>query len=200
MKQASLPLFEIQNYNEVYVPDEDTFLLMDSILNFPPSIQPTRCIEIGCGYGCVAIQMAKQFQIIPYCTDINPLALQNAQNTFIVNNLQGEFIQSDLFQNVDGKFDIIAFNPPYVPGDLQCDNLLDLALCGGAHGRDVIDRFLQELPARCSPGATVYMVAIEANAPDQLLAVLATRGFTAAVVLRKRLQSEALVVIRAVRE
>ena len=70
-------------------------------------------LDIGCGTGVVSIVLAKS-ALSGVGTDINKLAVENSQFNAKRYNIENvDFIQSDLFDNVNGKFDVIVCNPPY---------------------------------------------------------------------------------------
>lgn len=72
-------------------------------------------LEIGCGTGAVSLLVGKRAKS-GIGADINPAAVKNADlNKKLMNIKNVEFILSDVFENVKGKFDIVICNPPYSP-------------------------------------------------------------------------------------
>ena len=74
-------------------------------------------LDIGTGSGCIAITLANQINSKVTAVDISKEALKVAS---INNQKYGDkvtFIESDIFSNVNGKFDIIVSNPPYIAYD-----------------------------------------------------------------------------------
>jgi len=71
-----------------------------------------KAVEIGTGTGFIPIYLSK---IGKNCigTDINPLAIKSANKNALNNDLKVKFLVSNLFENVEGVFDLITFNPPY---------------------------------------------------------------------------------------
>jgi len=98
----------------VLIPRPETEYLVEKVIkenDFPKSI-----LEIGTGSGCIAIALKKHFvnsKIV--ATDISEPALETARINAEINDVQINFQQSDIFENVSGKFDIIVSNPPYIP-------------------------------------------------------------------------------------
>jgi release factor glutamine methyltransferase len=85
-------------------------------------------------------------------TDINPQAVANA-------TLNGvEAVQGDLFANLNRRFDLIIFNPPYLPTQpkTSCDSLTR-AWDGGPSGREVILRFLSQVDRHLTNQGRVLM-------------------------------------------
>ncbi|MBT7753767.1 MAG: 50S ribosomal protein L3 N(5)-glutamine methyltransferase [Gammaproteobacteria bacterium] len=114
-----------------------------------------RILEIGTGSGCIAIAIAKYFEnSLITATDVSRSALEVA--SINVKNFsfekQIELIQSDLFENIQGKYNLIVSNPPYVPRIIM-NNLPQeyafeptKALLAGDNGLDFIARILHDAP------------------------------------------------------
>ncbi len=133
----------------VYEPSEDTFLLVDAALDV---VRPTDSVlEVGTGCGLIAKIVAPLAHSV-IATDINPQAVANA----ILNGV--EAIQGDLFCHLNRRFDLILFNPPYLPTDtnVSCDWLTQ-AWDGGPAGREVITRFLTQVDRHLTDRGRVLM-------------------------------------------
>ena len=79
-------------------------------------------LEIGCGTGVISIALAKR-TLHGIGVDINEKAVENSKynaETQGVSNIK--FFKSDVFENVDGKFDVIICNPPYTKHEVK-DNI-----------------------------------------------------------------------------
>ncbi|MBI5390433.1 methyltransferase [Candidatus Woesearchaeota archaeon] len=113
----------------LYEPAEDSFLLRDHLKPYAKG----RVLDMGTGSGILA-QEAAQYADNVIAADINPEARGVATQNIT-------FIETNLFQNIKGTFDLIIFNPPYLPNvKSHCDPALD----GGKQGYEVIARFLQD--------------------------------------------------------
>jgi len=124
----------------VYCPSDDTFLLIDALEILPGE----RALEIGCGSGLVSLHLAKAGATVT-AVDVNFEAAICAKAAAGLNGLRLEVIRSDLFQNVQGCFDLIVFNPPYLRGEGA--DMSDLAWAGGRTGTETLGRFLEQAPA-----------------------------------------------------
>jgi release factor glutamine methyltransferase len=71
--------------------------------------------------------------------DVDQNALECARANAKTNEIEGNFILSDMFEKIEGKFNTIIFNPPYVISEEN----RHLALDGGKDGRGYIDRFIR---------------------------------------------------------
>lgn len=112
----------------IYEPGEDSFLFENCLKSYGG----VKALEIGTGSGILARALSRNFKEV-VAVDINPLAKERVKG---IRNCT--FVLSNLFRNVRGKFDLIVFNPPYLPegdGDLRYD-------CG-KKGK-VIRRFFQQ--------------------------------------------------------
>ena len=107
------------NVNEdVLIPRQDTELLVEMVLNYlKQKIQGNNVdvLDMCTGSGCIAISIKKLAENV----DVTAVDLsQNALKVAIDNAKQLDakvtFIESDLFENVSGKYDIIVSNPPYI--------------------------------------------------------------------------------------
>ena len=144
---------DINESPEVYVPSDDSYLLLKSIEVTPGK----RFLEIGCGTGLIALHAAKNGALVP-ATDINPNAVECARRNAARNNLRIEVVQSDLFEKIDGNFDVIAFNPPYLPDEERSTSWLESSWSGGGEGSEVTVRFLPDAWGHLSPGGEIYVI------------------------------------------
>jgi len=136
---------------EVYSPEEDTFLLLNSAL--AEARPEDRVLEVGCGSGFISRELAFRVESL-LATDINPHAVRATKAKGI------EVVRADLFQGIRGTFDLILFNPPYLPTNAKERNLqwINYALDGGESGRETIDRFLKCLPDHLCPGGRALLL------------------------------------------
>lgn len=92
--------------------DEGTQLLLDNLPELGGDI-----LDIGCGAGVIGAALAQRSRSTKIVmTDVNALALSSAKKTLDVNHLTAEVIPSDMFSDVNKKFDFIISNPPFHTG------------------------------------------------------------------------------------
>ena len=147
------------NYDNhyIYEPHEDSFLMLRvSATFFRPGL---RVLDIGTGSGILAIEAVKRgCQVM--AVDINKEAEKalRARVGRVKPKLKSSFIHfvhSDLFSKVKGKFDLIVFNPPYLPSSSylsskiegKAEDEIDMvrtAVEGGKYGYEVIVKFLTQ--------------------------------------------------------
>ena len=109
---------------------------------------------MGTGAGILALEAAKHAEEI-VAVDINSEAVEQVKKT---KNKKIKAIQSDLFDNIDGKFDLIIFNPPYLPDDPE---VKDIALDGGPEGYEFIERFLKKTKPYLKEDGKILLLYLE---------------------------------------
>lgn len=122
----------------MYEPAEDSWLLASVLEKYIEKHKITSFLDVGCGSG-VLLDVAKKENISNVCgLDINPRAVAHCKK-------QGfTCVHSDLFESIKGKFDIITFNPPYLPLDEKEPKDSRMETTGGKEGAELLNRFLHE--------------------------------------------------------
>lgn len=101
----------------VLIPRQDTELLVENVVDYLGNDERT-VLDMCTGSGCIAVsidRLSKGSKVT--AVDISEKALEVAQENNSLNNANVTFIQSDLFTNVTGRYDIIVSNPPYIRTD-----------------------------------------------------------------------------------
>lgn len=152
----------------VLIPRPETELLVEQAIRWLEEHPGRRnAADIGTGSGAIAISLASHFSDLKItAVDISPAALEVAQKNACLHQVdkQIHFIQSDLLENVDGKYDIVLANLPYIPAQ-SLENLESLryeprsALDGGADGMALITKLIDTLPAKLAPeGCAIFEI------------------------------------------
>ncbi len=119
----------VQTHEDVYKPSDDTFLLADVVRE---RVGPgKRFLEVGSGAGLVAM-VAAEAGAEAFATDMNPHAAQLIGHNARANQLRVHVVRTDLVAGINGQFDVVAFNPPYLPTaeDERVPGPLNLAFDG----------------------------------------------------------------------
>lgn len=103
----------------------------------------SKVLDLCTGSGAIAITIALKSQAKVTASDLSEGAIEIAKENALLNEASVEFIQSDLFENIQESFDVIISNPPYIPtADIQTlDDVVKnyeptIALDGGEDGLD----------------------------------------------------------------
>ena len=105
----------------VLIPRRETEELVEKTIEYIKKLFPNKNIsmlDIGTGSGCIPITLKKHFPNNNIsAVDISEDALKVAVDNSLSNNVNINFIQSNLFENVSGKYHCIISNPPYIKED-----------------------------------------------------------------------------------
>jgi release factor glutamine methyltransferase len=186
--------YQIHLADTVYEPAEDSYLLIDAALNeIAGSKQRLRILEIGTGSGIVTSAMLRDAPEHRYAaTDISPHAVTCARANRV------PVVRADLFRGLRGRFDLIIFNPPYLPTapDERVDGWLDYAWNGGDDGRSVIDRFLERAQAFLADRGSILLLLSSLTGIETVCERMASAGLVVHEVASIRCPGERLVVLR----
>ena len=178
---------------QVYQPEADTFLLIKAAR---AEVQAgDRVLEIGTGSGAVAAALLDTPGIRIAVTDINPHAAGCARHAGL------DVVQTDLMSAIRGTFDLILFNPPYLPTlpEERIDDWLEHALDGGESGRVVIERFAAEVGRLLAPGGRILLLISSLTGPEEVGRVFHRHGFILETAGQESVEDETLFVLRIVR-
>ena len=179
----------------IYSPKEDSFLLSKAISEYLDSMNQKQLknfkfLYLGTGSGIQA-EMASEFlskeNIL--AVDINEEAVRYARN------LGFKAVKSDLFSSTDlrdKKFDLIAFNPPYLPED-EFDSGLDTT--GGENGDELIIAFLQVAKNYLSDNGVILLL-LSSLTPREKIEAEIKDNYKKEIVSNKKLFFETLEVFR----
>ena len=105
------------NVNEnVLIPRYETEYLVEKTINYSKKIFDGKLdiLDLGTGSGAISIALGKKLDSNVTGVDISDKALEVARNNALQNNININFIKSDMLENVTGKYDIVISNPPYI--------------------------------------------------------------------------------------
>lgn len=140
---------------EIYLPSEDSFLLSEFVKKEIEKNKPIKVLDMGSGSGiqaeaCISAGIAEKDLTL---ADINKKAISHLKLKFP----RSKIILSDLFSKIPGyaKFDLILFNPPYLP-DSKFDKQPDTS--GGKKGSSVINEFLERAKLYLNKNGKILLI------------------------------------------
>jgi release factor glutamine methyltransferase len=150
----------------VLIPRPETELLVERALEWlARHPDRRRVVDIGTGSGVIALTLAAEIpDLVVTAVDISAEALAVARQNGAAHALEDRisWVQTDLLAELDGPFDLITANLPYIPSEtLRGLKVFQtepgLALDGGVDGLDLIERLLAEAGKTLAPGAALLL-------------------------------------------
>jgi len=197
------------DYEKVYEPSEDTFLLLDALerdMNSLNEMRPLFVFEIGSGSGVVINFLAKHLneskKCLFYSTDINMDACKATQRTSKQNKNDINVVNCDLIMpfmdKMKRKIDILIFNPPYVVTEMNevGSKSLPAAWAGGPRGRVVMDRLFPFIDSVLTDRGFFYLVCIKQNEIEQIEKLFLELKFCMNLVIERKAGIEHLFILR----
>lgn len=171
----------------VYAPSDDSFLMIDAIA--PLQLNGRKVLDIGTGSGILGLYCAMRGAQVT-ASDVDELALEQVARNAEALGLQINLRLSDLFSDIPERFNLILFNPPYLPSAEINDRSVD----GGHDGTMRVHRFLEELPSHFDRRAEALLLLSSINHPASVQ--FRHRNLKFSTVARKSLFFEELQVLR----
>lgn len=174
---------------EVFAPTPMSDLLGRSVLN---EVRETdRVLDMGTGSGVNAILAASSAREV-VGVDLNPHAISAAIGNAALNGVSSRttFLISDLFDVVDGTFDLVIYDPPFrwfLPRDLLETSIAD-------EGYRSLTRFFTEVSGVLNPGGRVLIFFGTSGDMRYLTELIDAAGFACATVAERDLTKEGLTV------
>ena len=182
-------------------PRGDTETLIDFVIEKPVK----SVLELGTGSGVIAISLACEWkEVNVLATDISEAALLvaqiNAKNFDVEDKI--DFLKSDWFEAIEGKFDLIISNPPYI-GLSEINEISqevlnhdpELALFAGSDGLGAYERIIPQLTKFLNPGGTVVLE-IGASQSDSVKTLMNSSGLSEVKTLKDLARKDRLVTAK----
>lgn len=130
--------------DNVLIPQPDTEVLVEEVIKICKTKykdKQIKVLDLCTGSGAIAISIKKYLENVQIlATDVSSNALEVAKKNARLNNVEIKFIESNMFEKINSKYDIIVSNPPYIEKeilktlskDVQCEPII--ALYGGTDG------------------------------------------------------------------
>lgn len=175
----------------IYEAKEDSFLICKFIKDYAKG----RVLDMGTGSGVLAIEAVKYSSKVEAC-DVNREAVEFVRKKGV------NAYYSDLFSNVRGKFDLIMFNPPYLPLEREYCGIKmsekdfnyanDIALVGGKKGYETLAKFFKNVRKFLEKDGKVLIVV--SSLTPKVEEILKKNKFKFKILEKKRIFFEELKV------
>lgn len=174
----------------IYDAAEDSLLLAKSLKGL---VRGKRVLDVGCGSG-ILMEMAlsqKAAQVLGVDIDSEVVSFCKGKGL--------DVIKSDLFSDVTGTFDVIIFNPPYLPYDEREDDESARITSGGKRGDEIILRFLEDVLHYLEPEGTILLLVSSLTPSERIHHTIAQLGLSKEIIAKEKVFMEELSVIKLVR-
>jgi len=162
----------------IYFPREDSYLLAKQVKKYAKN---KSVLDIGTGSGILASAALQSGASAVLASDINKEAVDEVKKQGI------QSVQSNLFSKIKGRFDIIVFNPPYLPKDKREDKESARATTGGKKGDEIILRFLKQSKKHLNRKGFILLLTSSLTPKKRIESLIKTLSFS-----HKALASESL--------
>jgi len=170
----------------MYEPREDSLLLQEQVKKYAIG----NVLDVGTGTGIQAITAAKKRKVSRVvAVDISKDTIDFCKRE--IKNRKIDFVVSDLFSNVKGKFDTIIFNPPYLPEDVR---LKDITINGGKKGYETIERFFSKANEHLKENGIILIVFSSLTKKEKVDEIIQRYGFEFTELKQKQIFFEILYV------
>jgi release factor glutamine methyltransferase len=177
---------------QVYSPEMDTYLLLECALQ---EVRPgDRVLEVGTGSGYIASRLMGKAHVV--ATDINPYAVREARDLGV------DVVRTDLVDGLCGQFEMILFNPPYLPTqpEERISDWLEHALDGGVSGREVITRFAGQVGRVLAHGGRILLLISSLTCIHEVEMIFRNLGYEVRIARERDVFEETLLVLKITRK
>jgi|SRR3989338_4059515 len=175
---------------ETYQPAEDSYLLSETLKEYLKNKKLIKILDMGSGSGIQA-QTCKElgFKNI-LCADINQEAVDYLKSKKLKS------IKSDLFSNIkkQEKFDLIIFNPPYLPEDKLEPEDSRTNTTAGKKGCEIIIKFLKQAKSHLLKEGVILLLFSSFSQPEIIKKQAKDLGYNLKQLSSKKLFFEELFV------
>lgn len=182
-KSVLIPRFETEELVE------NTIKLLNERFENP------KILDLCCGSGAIALALKSKIRTSQVTmSDISKDALEVAEKNKNSLNLDVKIIESDLFQNINTKFDCIISNPPYIKDNEEIEEIVKnnephIALYGGSDGLDYYRRILKDIKNYLN---TNFLIAFEIgeSEKDEIVSLIKENIENIEIITKKDLSNK----------
>ena len=174
---------------EIYEPREDSELIVEQVDKLVK--KGMKALDVGTGSGIIAAALLKKTSDVTG-SDVNPYAVSYCRKKYP----KAKFIQSNLFEDIRGKFDVITFNPPYLPEHKGEDLETALMTTGGAKGYELLLKFLKQAKEHLTSNGFIITVFSTITHEDIVFKEAEKLGYEHEILSTKKLFFETLFCVK----
>ncbi|MCI5493280.1 MAG: peptide chain release factor N(5)-glutamine methyltransferase [Lachnospiraceae bacterium] len=175
--------------SNVLIPRQDTETLVEEALKLVSS--GMQVLDLCTGSGCILISILKNtVGVTGVGSDVSKQALLVAKENAKLHEVDAEWIRSDLYDNIPGRYDLIVSNPPYIPTAVIAGLMPEVrdfepfdALDGHADGLYFYRRIIAQSPDHLKPEGYLY-VEIGYDQGEAVSELMEKSGFTDIAVVK----------------
>ncbi len=171
----------------MYEPAEDSYLLQESVRRHALG----RVLDMGTGSGIQALTAVENPNVKEVVAiDLDKEAIQMLREKTSKQRIRKiKVLQSNLFENVEGQFSTIFFNPPYLPQDQKVDGqeIEDKAIYGGKKGWEVSERFFADASRYLFPDGKIIFLFSSLTDRKKIDEIIVDNLFSFREISRKKL-------------
>ncbi|MFC1648809.1 HemK2/MTQ2 family protein methyltransferase [Nanoarchaeota archaeon] len=168
----------------IYEPREDSYLLEKWV----EMLAHGKVLDMGTGSGIQALAALKKAKSV-LAVDVNQEALDELQKKANI-----PVKKSDLFKSILEKFDMIIFNPPYLPQDVEIE---DQSIYGGKEGYEVLVEFLRQARQHLNQNGFILFLFSSLTNKKRIDKTLDGFDYTWSLLEEQKMDFESLYVYKA---
>jgi release factor glutamine methyltransferase len=165
----------------IYEPREDSGLLVKYVKKFAKG----KVLDLGTGSGIQA-ETALKFTKDVLATDIDKESVKYVKNKGIKAKV------SNLFSNIKEKFDLIIFNPPYLPKEILEDKESKKITTGGKYGYEILEKFFAQVTKYLNKNGKILIVFSSLTNKNKIDKILKENNFKFRLLESKKIFFETL--------
>lgn len=158
----------------VLIPRFETEELVENTINYAKTLftEPVEIIDLGCGSGVIGLTLEKKLSPKSVdLVDISKEALEVTHKNCANLSSKANIIESDMFKNINKKYDIVISNPPYIKTTEEIEKIVaenepPLALYAGEDGLDCYRKIFSDLLPHLKEKALIAFEIGMTQAPD----------------------------------
>ena len=162
----------------VLIPRFETELLVEKTINYSKKYlnEPLKILDLATGSGNIAITLKKMLNSKVDAVDISDEALNVARENALNNKTNINFIKSNMLDKIEGKYDLIISNPPYISYDENIEDIVknnepSIALYAKNDGLEFYEDILRKVGSHINkPGIIAFEIGMKQGIKIKALA------------------------------